>query len=156
MKAHQYRKRGGTIMNYKTLFKLLAIILCFIAIVSLQACKTVGVQVNLPSVSGEYAKPGPPAHAKAYGYRAKHLYRFYPEAAVYFDISSKSYFYLCGNKWTVSLTLPQALRVKLGDCVTIEMDTDKPYTKFKEHRIKYPPGQLKKKKKKKKWTKKYY
>jgi hypothetical protein len=36
---------------------------------------------------------------------------------------------------------------------SIEMDTDRPYTKFKEHKKKYPPGQLKKKKKKKeKWS----
>jgi hypothetical protein len=29
------------------------------------------------------------------------------------------------------------------------MDTDKPYTRYEEHKRKYPPGQLKKKKKKK-------
>jgi hypothetical protein len=44
------------------------------------------------------------------------------------------------------------MRVQLGDYVSIEMDTDRPYTKFKEHKKKYPPGQLKKKKKKKNWS----
>jgi len=138
-------------MKYYTLFKLFMIILCIMSMASLNACKTVGVQVNLPPVLGEYVKPDPPAHAKAHGYRAKYTYRFYPDAAVYFDISSKSYFYLCRNEWRVSMTLPQTLRVKLGDCVTIEMDTDKPYTRFKEHKMKYPPGQLKKKKRAKKF-----
>jgi hypothetical protein len=40
------------------------------------------------------------------------------------------------------------MHVQLGDYVSIEMDTDRPYTKFNEHKKKYPPGQLKKKKKK--------
>jgi len=43
------------------------------------------------------------------------------------------------------VSLPTNLRVKLGDYVTIDMDTDKPYTHFAEHKKKYPPGQLKKK-----------
>ena len=51
----------------------------------------------------------------------------------------------------MSLSLPQAIRLKLGGYVTIEMDTDNPYTHFKENKRKYPPGQLKKKKRK--WTK---
>ena len=139
-------------MKHHTLFKIFLIILCVVSIASLNACKTVGVQVNLPPVLEQYVTPGPPAHAKAHGYRAKHSYRFYPDAAVYFDVSSKSYFFLSGNEWRVSMTLPKTLSVKLGDCVTIEMDTDKPYTKFEEHKIKYPPGQLKKKK----WAKKYF
>jgi hypothetical protein len=41
--------------------------------------------------------------------------------------------------------------MQLADHVTIEMDSDRPYTKFSEHKRKYPPGQMKKKKK---WAKK--
>jgi hypothetical protein len=44
------------------------------------------------------------------------------------------------------------MRVQLGDYVSIEMDTDKPYTKFKDHKKKYPPGQLKKNEKQEKWS----
>jgi len=51
----------------------------------------------------------------------------------------------------MSISLPQGIRLQLGDYVTIEMDTDKPYIQFEEHKRKYPPGQLKKKKKE--WTK---
>ena len=47
----------------------------------------------------------------------------------------------------MSVSLPQNLRVRLGDHVIIEMDSDKPYTSYEEHKRKYPPGQLKKKKK---------
>jgi hypothetical protein len=62
----------------------------------------------------------------------------------------KVYFYLEGGAWKMSVSLPDHLRVKLGEHVTIEMDTDKPYTKFEEHKNKYPPGQAKKGKKEKK------
>lgn len=139
-------------MKYHTLFKLFMVIFCAISITSLNACGTTGMQVNLAPALGQFASPGPPTHAKAHGYRDKHTYRFYPDAAVYFDISSKSYFYLSGNEWKVSLTLPRTLRLNLGDCVSIEMDTDKPYTNYKEHKIKYPPGQLKKNK----WAKRHF
>jgi hypothetical protein len=48
--------------------------------------------------------------------------------------------------------LPNHLRIGLGDSVSIELDTDKPYIHHAEHVKKYPPGQLKKKNKKKhKW-----
>jgi hypothetical protein len=35
------------------------------------------------------------------------------------------------------------MRAQLGDYVSIEMDTDRPYTKFQERKKKYPPRQLK-------------
>jgi hypothetical protein len=52
----------------------------------------------------------------------------------------------------MSVELPQDIRLQVADYVTIEMDMDKPYLRFKEHKQKYPPGQLKKKKDK--WAKK--
>jgi hypothetical protein len=43
--------------------------------------------------------------------------------------------------------------VGLGDHVNIEIDADKPYTYYEEHKHKYPPGQFKKNgKKKNKWV----
>ena len=36
----------------------------------------------------------------------------------------------------------------LGDFVSMELDTDKPYIHHEDHVKKYPPGQLKKKNKK--------
>ena len=88
---------------------------------------------------------GPPPHAKAHGYRAKYTYRYYPSARVYYDVDRRAYFHLEGNRWGISVSLPAILRVQLGDYVTIEMDSDKPYLKFEEHRRAYPPGQAKKK-----------
>lgn len=88
---------------------------------------------------------GPPPHAKAHGYRAKYAYRYYPSAQVYYDVDRRAYFYLEGNSWRISVSLPNALRVQLGDFVTLDMDSDKPYVKFKEHKKSYPPGHLKNK-----------
>ena len=95
---------------------------------------------------------GPPPHAPAHGYRAKHQYRYYPGCSVYYDSGRELYFYIKGDHWEVGASLPGHLRVQLGDFVSIELDTDRPYLYHDEHVKKYPPGQLKKKNKKKnKW-----
>ncbi len=93
----------------------------------------------------------PPAHAPAHGRRAQQRYRYhyYPDAEVYFDTGRGVYFYLSDGQWRVSATLPRRLRVHLGEHVSIEMESDKPYSKHAAHRDKYPPGQLKKKNKNK-------
>jgi hypothetical protein len=98
-------------------------------------------------VSKKHEKQGPPAHAPAHGYRAKHQYRYYPSRSVYYDTGRGLYFYLKGENWEVGASLPGSLRVGLGDAVSIELETDKPYTHHAEHVKKYPPKQHKKKKK---------
>ena len=90
---------------------------------------------------------GPPPHAPAHGYRAKYHYKYFPSAQVYFDASRNVYFFLDGNQWRMSVSLPDRLRLKIGEYVEISTDTDKPYEKFNVHKKKYPPGQLKKDKK---------
>ena len=100
----------------------------------------------------KHKKKGPPAHAPAHGFRAKHQYRYYPSRSVYYDISRRLYFYLKGDNWEVGASLPNHIRIGIGDSVRIELDTDKPYIHHADHVKKYPPGQLKKKNKKKnKW-----
>jgi hypothetical protein len=99
-----------------------------------------------------HIKKGPPAHAPAHGYRAKHHYRYYPSCSVYYDSGRRIYFYIEGDNWEVGASLPSRLRLGLGDSVSIELDTDKPYIHHEDHVKKYPPGQMKNKKKKKdKW-----
>jgi hypothetical protein len=134
--------------------KLLTSLCCVFLIIVLSSCKTLtaGIQVGGPPVVVKEHRGGPPPHAKAHGYRAKHTYRYYTCARVYFDLHRKVYFYLEGDIWRMSVSLPSEVRVQLGEYVTIEMDSDKPYTRFKEHKRKYPPGQLKKKSK---WTKRF-
>jgi hypothetical protein len=93
------------------------------------------------------AKKGPPPWAPAHGYRAKHRYYYYPSSYVYFDTGRKLYFYLEGDNWRFGASLPSGIHVDIGDHVTLEMDTDKPY-EFHSHVVKkYPPGQIKKKEK---------
>lgn len=104
-------------------------------------------------VSKQKKKNGPPAHAPAHGYRAKYQYRYYPSRSVYYDTQRGLYFYLKGDNWEVGATLPSSLRVGLGDFVSVELETDKPYTHYNEHRKQYPPGKAKAKKKDKKMAK---
>ena len=123
---------------------------CVLFVLSLNGCKTTAGGIHIGW--GEVVKSSPPAHAPAHGYRAKHAYRYYPSSCVYFDASKKVYFYIEGDNWTTSVLLPQEIQLRLGSYVSIELDTDRPYVHFQEHKRKYPPpGQLKKKNKK--WVK---
>ena len=101
-------------------------------------------------------KGGPPSHAKAHGYRAKHQYRYYPDQKVYHDPEKGLYFYLKGDSWEVGATLPTSLSAGLGESVSIELDTEKPYVHNADHVKQYPPkksGGAKKKKMAKKGKK---
>lgn len=145
-------------MNYKILNGFITLIVIFVFGLSYIGCATTGggIIINGGSGSGHehppVVKKGPPAHAPAHGYRAKHKYRYYPNCSVYYDCGRKVYFYLRGDRWEVGASLPGHLRLRLGDSVNIEMHTDKPYMHHSEHVKKYPPGQLKKKHKNKhKW-----
>jgi len=101
----------------------------------------------------KHKKGGPPPHAPAHGYRAKHHYRYYPSCSVYYDSGRKLYFYLKGDNWEIGASLPGSIRVRLGEYVSMELDTDKPYTYHEDHVKRYPPGKMKKKNKKKyKWS----
>ena len=149
-------------MRKNTMTNVLISFACIIFIISIGACRTTGGGVHVgwepdPEISHapcvkKAEKGGPPPHAKAHGYRAKHTYHYYPNAQVYFDISKEVYFYMKGQSWQVSASLPGGLHVRLGDYVAIQMDSDKPYKRFKDHKKKYPSGQCKKKKDK--WAKK--
>lgn len=98
-------------------------------------------------------KGGPPDHAPAHGYRQKHQYRYYPANSVYYDSARGFYFYLKGENWEVGASLPTGLKADLGNFVSIELDTDKPYIYYAEHKKQYPPGKTKNKKAPK-WSKK--
>jgi len=58
----------------------------------------------------------PPPHAPAHGYRSKYRYKYYPDTSVYFNSSKGLYFYLKGDSWTMSASLPDYLNVNLGSC----------------------------------------
>ncbi len=101
----------------------------------------------------KHKKGGPPAHAPAHGYRTKHQYRYYPSQKVYHDSDRGLYFYLRGNNWEIGASLPSYMRADLGESVTIELVTDKPYIHNADHVKKYP-SKKSKGNTNKKWVKK--
>jgi len=133
-------------MNHFCLKRLIPILIIFSILAWFGGCTPISGTVNPGPNDGVAVKNGPPAHAPAYGYRAKYQYRYYPACSVYFDIGRKVYFYLEGENWRISAELPDRLRVGLGEYVVFEMDSDKPYLDYKNHQQKYPPDQLKKNK----------
>jgi len=133
-------------MNHVCLKRLISVLIIFSISTLFAGCATIGGSVSTGSDDRVAVKNGPPAHAPAHGYRAKYQYRYYPACSVYFDIDRKVYFYLEGENWRISAGLPNSLRVGLGEYVVFEMDSDRPYHDYENHRQKYPPGQLKKNK----------
>jgi len=99
-----------------------------------------------PAQKTQSKQKGPPDHAPAHGYRAKHQYRYYPDSDVYFDTARNVYFYIDKGGWRMAAALPGFIHLPSG-FVTLGMDSDKPYTYHHEHKAKYPPGQDKKKNK---------
>ena len=94
---------------------------------------SVGVSAPTPHITS-----GPPPHAPAHGYRARHHYYYYPDVRVYYDTGRGVYFYLRDGEWTMSVDLPNRLSVSLGSRVSLQMEADRPYVKHREHRRKYP------------------
>jgi len=109
-----------------------------------------GVVITSPAPPPPASKSSPPPWAPAHGRRAKYAYRYYPSYYVYYDVLRKVYFYIEGDGWRVSAQLPSRVHLGHANYVAIELETDKPFKYFSEHKKKYPPGQLKKNKKHKK------
>jgi hypothetical protein len=139
---------------------LLTLTVIMIALTVLIGCGTSG-SVGFKTGGGNdaviqqppVAQKGPPPWAPAHGYRAKHRYLYFPECPAYYDTDRSVYFYIEGGNWVVSVSLPDRLSMKLGEHVALELDTDKPYTYYNDHKKKYPPGQAKKNKSNK-WAQK--
>jgi hypothetical protein len=129
----------GIKMKNKHIMKwtCLLMALCFVVSFTAFDMSLINFQFSPDTAFAKSKKTGPPQHAKAHGYRAKHTYRYYPDANAYYDAERKTYFYLEGNQWRVGVSLPGNLSVSLGNYVTIGMDSEKPYTKHEEHKRQY-------------------
>jgi hypothetical protein len=147
-------------MYYTVLKKIMILSAIALFVFSVSSCRTTEGAIGLGWGEGsaygnhhEVKKGGPPPHAPAHGYRAKYNYQYYPSCSVYYDIHRKLYFYLEGSNWRIGASLPHSIQLGSGGFVSIEMDSDRPYTHYEEHRHNYPPGQYKKKDQKKnnKW-----
>jgi uncharacterized protein YcfL len=109
----------------------------------------VGVGVSVgnsppPPVIVEAPRGGPPPWAPAHGRRAKEVryrYYYYPASGVYVNVSTGSYFYLNGGTWQMAMTLPSTVVLDRSNYVSLELDTDRPYLYYDEHRVKFKgPG----------------
>ena len=129
-------------------FVFVSIIIFILAVSTVGFAKSDSVTVQWgddskqgPDGGGYKKKGGPPPHAPAHGYRAKHQYRYYPNCNVYQEPSRGVYFYMKGDCWEVGASLPTNLQSSLGASVNLDMDTDKPYEQNAEHLKEYPKNQ---------------
>ena len=134
-------------MNKAVYFLMVGVVVALYAFTAL-AGSAISIQwgdTSKPQIeSGGYkGKGGPPSHAPAHGYRAKHQYRYYPHCNVYHDASRGVYFYMKGGGWAFGASLPQDLQSNLGASVSLEIDTDKPYELNAEHLKQYPKEKYK-------------
>lgn len=105
----------------------------------------VGVSIGGSAPPPVVAQPvpkggGPPPWAPAHGRRAKeavYRYYYYPSTGVYFNVATGSYFYLNGGSWQVAMSLPSTVVIDANNYVSVELDTDRPYLYYEEHRVKY-------------------
>ncbi len=107
--------------------------LCLILLMA--ACPALAQPKHIPPGQAKkmgpgYKSPGPPPHAPAHGYRNK--YRFYPEQDLCYDLERDRYFHYEDGEWRRYDQNP--LTIQLGPFFTIEMDTDRPYKHYREHK----------------------
>ncbi|MBI1423706.1 MAG: hypothetical protein GC149_09605 [Gammaproteobacteria bacterium] len=81
-----------------------------------------------------YVRPAPPSVGIVY-----YDYWYYPDVHVYFDYNRRVYFYLSGQSWIETRTLPPDLRYRLGGYVPIHSRYQRPYIEYRDHIHKYPP-----------------
>jgi hypothetical protein len=82
----------------------------------------------------------------------KFSYQYYPKCVVYYNIQRGLYFYRDDGTWKIFSSLPRNLGQQLGDFITIETDSDKPYLDNDKHVKKFPPDDSSEPKKKM-WSK---
>ena len=83
-----------------------------------------------------------PPWAPSFKDRTKHLYYYYPDSYVYFDVVRELYFVNKDDKWRVELWPPARIQSS-AEYVILEMTTDMPY-QFHSDVVKwFPPGYAK-------------
>lgn len=118
-----------------------AIVVALVCSLALPAFAGIGININIGGAVQSAPAPskgGPPPWAPAHGKRAKHSYKYYPDAQCYFDPVRATWFFLEASEWVVRATLPDRLRIGLGGPVILGMDVDRPYLHHKEVRGRHP------------------
>ncbi|MCH8822682.1 MAG: hypothetical protein IH984_04150 [Planctomycetes bacterium] len=118
---------------------LLTTAVCSLIVIWLTGCHRSGITISNRSNSPSHqSHGGPPDHAPAHGFRKKHQYHYYPNEQVYYAPASGTYFWLEGSNWRFGVNLPGNISVNIGDRISIELDTDKPYQHHYEVSTKHP------------------
>jgi len=91
-----------------------------------------------PARTREAVTTAAPASATA-AEPSSFTYRYYPAVFVYMDPARKLYFFPENKKWKTALKIPARFKLKTRKYVTLTLDTPKPFTLNKAHRLKYPP-----------------
>ena len=74
-------------------------------------------------------------------------YYFFPDYEVYYSIPAKQWIYIDGGTWRSARVLParySVISLNSSRRVLIDYHGPRPYQYIATHRVKYPPGQLKK------------
>lgn len=82
----------------------------------------------------------PPAHAPAHGYRAQHRYVYYPEREIYYAPESRLWFWIGDGDWRFGASLPIGYQQYTTGGVSIELDSERPYTEHVYVTQKYGKG----------------
>ena len=69
----------------------------------------------------------PPPHAPAWGYRRKYRYHYYPTDRVYYNLDTKTYFWIDGGKWKLGLEIPTGVILNDSDRVGMVLGQPWPY-----------------------------
>lgn len=142
-------------MNKRLIITVLRVLLFVFVLTLFVACSPTRTDVYVddrPRHADVYvgeplgSRGGPPPHAPAHGFRKKRTYYYYPDSRIYFDVGRRLYFYLSGDEWQVSASLPGDVHLRAGDYVRLQIDSDRPYLYSDIHKKKYPPRRGKKKK----------
>jgi hypothetical protein len=81
---------------------------------------------------------GPPPWAPAYGHRAQlNQYYYYPASGVYLNVATGTYYYMNGGSWQMGMSLPPTMIIDSGAYVSLQLDTDRPYLYYDQHRGQY-------------------
>lgn len=115
------------------------IVLSVFSLILLTGCNHLDASLVLQPNLHHADRHGPPAHAPAHGRRAQHRYHYYPEADFYYDDNRNTYFFIdSSGGWKVSVNLPYRYQTYLRTSyVEIEMESDRPYVNYKDHKRKY-------------------
>lgn len=88
----------------------------------------------------EHTPPkGPPPWAPASGFRRNRAYYYYPAAQVYYRPADRMWIYLEGGGWRAGVSLPASLHIDFDRCVSLTMETDRPYD-YQRSIVEYYPA----------------